>query len=715
MRMPSAALLLGLLFGLSGPAFSAGAEFCWAETWGRSYGTIPTTCDASQEKNGLLCYPKCQSGYASDGVAGCTQTCPDGATNDGLFCGFPSYKAAEYPAWEESKCKSNHSTGCWQTVPTIGLWVENCRSGYHHVAGFCEKDSIDCAAMGFGARIANSCTKKLYFRETALPSCGSGKEYDAGLCYASCGDTAVGVGPVCWAKGPPQWVQCGMGWAATQAVCDQSIAQQVISVVDAAITTSMLIGSLGSSAAVTGTTRAAPSILSKAAWEGLKKIGKTNAKNVLISTAKSTAIGSIPSVPDAVLTTTNGTIEHIWQIETLEHDSPQMTQVERDHAIAQIALNTATWVDPTGVTGVVAAYTKPICKDVSAMNPTAPAETKPSGAIVEMMENKQALQEHYKRSAAEAQAEYNTATAAATSLQTQYNAASATTRTAMQPTLTALQAQQQMKKAELDKVTTAKNQFDGVASRWTPIVGTASAGTAPTAPMAPAALSWGDTTYKAYDIAAGANGAVWFISAATSNNADGSIYRVTSAGPQQVAGAAMRIAVDPAGTPWVVNSGNAIFRWNGSGWQQMPGAARDIGIGANGAVWVIGTDQSPYRWNGSNWSRISGGAVLISVDPSGNPWVVNASGQIFRYDGANWAQLPGAARDIGVGADGSVLVVGTGGTAGNSQVYRWVPSANNWTVESGVAGFSVAAGPSGTAYVARSRESGMAVTARIQR
>jgi hypothetical protein len=132
-------------------------------------------------------------------------------------------------------------------------------------------------------------------------------------------------------------------------------------------------------------------------------------------------------------------------------------------------------------------------------------------------------------------------------------------------------------------------------------------------------------------------------------------------------------------------------------------------------VWVIGTDMSPYKWNGSNWSKISGGAVLISVDPSGNPWIVNAANQIWRYDGANWALLPGAARDIGVGADGTVYVVGMGAVAGNSQVYRWVPSANNWTPESNVMGFSVAGGPSGTAYVARSRESGMTVLARIPR
>ena len=116
-RMPSAALLLGAILGLSGPAFGQGADFCWSETWGRGVGLVPGACGPDQEKNGLLCYPKCKAGYASDGVAGCIQTCPAGATDDGLFCGFPSYKAAEYPVWDEAKCKANHPTGCWLTVP----------------------------------------------------------------------------------------------------------------------------------------------------------------------------------------------------------------------------------------------------------------------------------------------------------------------------------------------------------------------------------------------------------------------------------------------------------------------------------------------------------------------------------------------------------------------------------------------------------------------
>lgn len=709
-RGKSAALLLGALLGISTQAFAQGADFCWSETWDRGAGTIPTTCSIDQEKNGLLCYPKCQDGYASDGVAGCTQRCPAGAQDDGLFCGWPSYKAAEYPIWDEAKCKSNHSTGCWLTVPVVGLWVEQCRAGYRHVAGFCERSDINCSAMGFtGNRIANSCTKRHYFRETVLPACGSGQEYDAGLCYPACKDGADGVGPICWAKGPPGWVQCGAGWAATQAVCDQAIAQQVISVVDMAVTTTLLIGSLGASSAATLAKGPAPSVFSKAAWEGVKKIGKAGAKSVLLDVAKSTATGAVISVPDAVLTTTNGTIEQIWQIGQLEHDSPHMTQVERDHAIAQIALNTAAWLDPTGITGVVAAYTKPICKDVTAMKATAASGT-PTGAFAEMMKSDEEIKLNFQLQRAEAEAAYTGATNVASALESAYAKATGDAKTQLQTQLEDARRKQQAAKAELDRVVAAQAQFAAVAAKWDPITATMTSAPAATASSA---LTWRETAYKAYDIAANAKGDVWFISAATQNGADGGIFHVMPSGPQQVPGGAMRIAVEPAGNPWVVNSSNQIYRWNGTGWQLMPGAARDVGIGANGAIWVIGTDMAPYKWNGSGWNRISGGGVLISVDPTGNPWVLNANGQIWRHDGANWALLPGAARDIGIGTDGSVYVVGAG--SGNTQVYRWVPTTNSWTPESGVAGFSVAAGAAGTVYVARSRDSGMAVMSREPR
>ena len=459
------ALLIGLLSGISGQARAAGADFCWAETTGRNAGTIPTTCTAAEERNGALCYPKCATGYSSDGVLGCIQNCPANATNDGLFCGWPSYKVREYPAWDRAVCFNNHPTGCWQTVPTFGLWVENCKAGFKHVLGFCEKITIDCAAEGLaGSRIANSCAKKLYARETILPACGSGQEYDAGLCYTPC-SKGTGVGPMCWQPGPPGWVQCGMGWAETQAICDQNIASQVISVVDAVVSTTVLIGSVGASATAVSAKQATKSVFTKGAWTGLQKITKANVKEVLLKTARTTAISSMTSVPDAVLTTTNGAIENIWDIGRLQHDSPAMTQVERDYAIAQVALNTAAWFDPTGITGVVAAYSKPLCKDVSAMTPVVPS-TAPEGAVATLMENPQSVQTAFGVQIQSAQVEYDAAAAALARSTAAYIAAPAVTKPALQVQMTVAQVAMAVKKAELDRVKLASAQFNASATKW---------------------------------------------------------------------------------------------------------------------------------------------------------------------------------------------------------------------------------------------------------
>ena len=88
---------------------------------------------------------------------------------------------------------------------------------------------------------------------------------------------ATGVGPMCWSDGPPGWVKCGAGWAKNQGACDSNITEQVVSVVDATLTTAILIGSAGASAAVEKGT----SVWSKAAWQSIKKIGKPAVKKAL--------------------------------------------------------------------------------------------------------------------------------------------------------------------------------------------------------------------------------------------------------------------------------------------------------------------------------------------------------------------------------------------------------------------------------------------------
>jgi len=84
-------------------------------------------------------------------------------------------------------------------------------------------------------------------------------------------------------------------------------------------------------------------------------------------------------------------------------------------------------------------------------------------------------------------------------------------------------------------------------------------------------------------------------------------------------GQAVRIAVDPNGKAWVVNSSGGIFRWIDTSWQNMPGKAIDIGIGSRGEVWVLDPNGTPFKWDGNNWRAIGGGGWRIAVDPNGNP------------------------------------------------------------------------------------------------
>jgi hypothetical protein len=169
---------------------------------------------------------------------------------------------------------------------------------------------------------------------------------------------------------------------------------------------------------------------------------------------------------------------------------------------------------------------------------------------------------------------------------------------------------------------------------------------------------------------------------------------------------ASRIAVDPNGSAWIIDTSNRILRFNGSGFAAVSGSATDIGIGADGSVWVIGTDGYPYYWGKQygGFNKFVGLGVRISVGPDGMPWVITAAGTIFQWTGSlpspgypiqgAWKQYPGWATDISVGPDGTVYVVGSGNV-----IYRW--AGTGWVAEPGVAGPAVAAGAGLHAWVAR--------------
>jgi hypothetical protein len=205
---------------------------------GRGVGKPIHTCKSNEEKNGLLCYPKCENidGVSTTGVGPvCWQKCPPDFTDNGAFCLKPKpYERggrivdATCPSgWTKagvgvvSKCGKIVN---WKAVtqPTTkscrsdeemsaGFCFPKCKPGYHGIGPVC---SPNCPS-GFGTDIGISCTKKSKGRGIGKPlGCAENEENDAALCYPKCNDVQGvkdvqaknpglqfnGVGPVCWPK-----------------------------------------------------------------------------------------------------------------------------------------------------------------------------------------------------------------------------------------------------------------------------------------------------------------------------------------------------------------------------------------------------------------------------------------------------------------------------------------------------------------------------------
>jgi hypothetical protein len=435
-------------------------EFCWSETRGRGVGKVPTECATDYEKDAGLCYKKCPSGYAGAGPV-CWQKCPDGFRDDGGFCAKPEAygRGAGYP-WQfgdalddsgmKSRCERAHGAGNCEKDGAI--YYPKCKANFHKVG--CCICSPDCPS-GM-TDIGVSCTKKTSTRDAGIvPNCESGKDYDAGLCYDEClkgsdGVDAKGVGPMCWSAGPPGWVQCGMGWAKDKAACDSNIADQVLTVVDATLTTAILIGSAGASAAA----KAGTSVWSKAAWQSVKKIGKPAVKTAL---KEAVASNVVTGVSDIARDSTSDAIDYLWELGELEE--AQMTQVEKDHAIAQMSLNAISWLDPTGFSGVVAAYTKPVCKDIAANKPP---KKEPSGALYSLMQQSQAVELPLKNQLDQGRKQYDALTAEISRTEAAYKAAPAMAQPGLSAQLGALRARQAAAKSDLDRVSAAYQKFEAL-------------------------------------------------------------------------------------------------------------------------------------------------------------------------------------------------------------------------------------------------------------
>lgn len=237
--------------------------------------------------------------------------------------------------------------------------------------------------------------------------------------------------------------------------------------------------------------------------------------------------------------------------------------------------------------------------------------------------------------------------------------------------------------------------------------------------------SWTQTTGKAVDIGAGADGSIYI------TDKDGKIFRYIETTGQwaQIEGSGAQVTADACGKPWVINSAGAIYqRFDDCNkceitpidtfpfeelvtivdvdasniprpyWEFLSGEALDIGVSTTGDAWVIGLNQGIYYWTEKtlSWTKVDGAAVRIAVGPDNIPYVVNRNNNVYRWNGRSWTQLSGSATDVGVGADGSVFIIST-----DQNVYQYQPTTNTWT-NYGASGTRIAVDKFGRPWIVNS-------------
>ena len=226
---------------------------CWKDSYGRGVGEPLSTCPAHKEKIGALCYSKCPSGYKRFGFD-CHSVCPVGFRDDGLFCRLSEYgRGVGYP-WKFGdplnnsgmlrRCQHQHGRGNCEMSGLIAY--PKCRRGYHSFGCcICRPNKFNCADYGLNKGIDISCGKKIIIGDPTPMTCPGNLDKSGALCYPKCREGFYGVGPVCWSKCDK--VDCGAACAESASKCISGTFDEVFSVAVVAAN----IASLGLTSAAT--------------------------------------------------------------------------------------------------------------------------------------------------------------------------------------------------------------------------------------------------------------------------------------------------------------------------------------------------------------------------------------------------------------------------------------------------------------------------------
>ncbi len=402
--------------------------FCWRQSYGRGVGTPLSICAAGREKIGALCYSKCPANTKRVGFD-CHSVCPDGMRDDGLFCRATEYgRGAGFP-WKfgdkafslkdaRKRCNKKHpERGCEKYGEII---YPKCKEGYSNFGCcICRPKTPDCRALGMNPGIDLSCAKKVTIGDPVPLICASDKVEDAGLCYPKCKTDFHGVGPVCWQNCAPNWANCAAGCAKTSVECGMVVADQVI----APLVLAASVASLGMSNTTTAAINAAGDMTTSTSKviriggktvAGSTKLGKAFVELVhLMQRVKSLSSGAhsvhlvrrviskagtvakyvkYSTQTTAALYEATNDFTDAFADDFANQTSPAINRAidNRFHpkiarffkktwgrqqlaelaeangwVIAQDVLAVVSIADFTGVTGVVSAYAKPICQDIT--------------------------------------------------------------------------------------------------------------------------------------------------------------------------------------------------------------------------------------------------------------------------------------------------------------------------------------------------------------
>ncbi len=95
-----------------------------------------------------------------------------------------------------------------------------------------------------------------------------------------------------------------------------------------------------------------------------------------------------------------------------------------------------------------------------------------------------------------------------------------------------------------------------------------------------------------------------------------------------------RVAVTPAGKPWVITGDGFVGRCEKASCERLPIKARSLAIGPEGSVLIVDGDRVLRRWNerDENFERIDGIpdlADIAAVGPRGKPWLLSTASEVW--------------------------------------------------------------------------------------